>query len=256
MTYRNFIQLVAVKVWLNTKAEVRKTYLNYLWWILEPALFVGVFYLVFGMLFDKGGVDFFAFLICGKIPFLWYSRSIMNSSGSIVANRGLIEQIAIPKIFFPIVVVFQDGLKQLVVFTLLILVLLSINVGLDSTLLYLPLVIVSQLAFILASGFIVATIVPIVPDFRYIVATGLHLLLFGSGIFFDYKQYIPHDYQTLFLANPLAYLIECYRDILLYHRAPDFAGLGLIFSISLLLVLLVSLLLDRFGTSYARLVGE
>src|SRR5690606_38957070 len=99
---KQFLQLTLVKVQLNLKSEARKSYLSYIWWILEPALVVGVFYLVFGVLFSRGTPVFLVFLLCGQIPFLWFSRTITNGSASIEQGRGLMQQIEIPKIFFPL----------------------------------------------------------------------------------------------------------------------------------------------------------
>ncbi|MFC1605776.1 ABC transporter permease [Pseudomonadota bacterium] len=87
------------KLVFNLKSEASKTYLNYLWWILEPALLVGVFYIVFGVFLARGGEDFLVFLICGHIPFAWFSKSISNAANSILDGRFLISQIAIPKPF-------------------------------------------------------------------------------------------------------------------------------------------------------------
>jgi lipopolysaccharide transport system permease protein len=62
------------KLRFNLKAEANKTYLNYLWWILEPALHVAVFYLVFSVFLNRGSDDFLLFLLCGKIPFCGFQK--------------------------------------------------------------------------------------------------------------------------------------------------------------------------------------
>ena len=98
---KQLLEVFFTQVAFNLKSETRKTYLNYFWWVLEPALFTGVFYLVFAVFLNRGTDDFVLFLLCGKIPFLWFSKTVSNASNSIVAGKGLIHQMAIPKAYFP-----------------------------------------------------------------------------------------------------------------------------------------------------------
>ena len=69
MFTKHFWSFVTTKVTLNLKAEASKSYLSYLWWLLEPALFVAVLYVVFGIFLAKGTPNFVVFLMCGQIPF-------------------------------------------------------------------------------------------------------------------------------------------------------------------------------------------
>ncbi len=256
MISRNFWPLVFTQVQLNLKSEASKSYLNYVWWILEPGLFVAVFYIVFGVLLKIGGPDFLPFLICGKIVYLWYARTVTNSSGAILLGKGLINSVYIPKLFFPLVVVFQDSVKQLFVFSVLVIVLLVLGVEPTLTWLYLPVVAVVQLTFIAASGLVASAIVPWLPDFRFIVATGLQLLMFGSGIFYRYEFVVAPEYHSLFLANPLAALIESYRLVLLYDSVPDFGRLTTIALASIGVVVLATYFIERYNATYSKLVVQ
>lgn len=251
-----FWQLVVVKVKLNLVSEASKNYLNYAWWVLEPALFVGVFYVVFGVLLGQGGPDFVTFLICGKIPFLWFSHSMLNMSNSIVSGQTLISQVDIPKVFFPLVSMIQDAVKQLFVFVLLFWVLVLYGVDINENWLYLPLLIAVHALFILAGGLVAAAIVPIIPDFRYVITTGLMLLMFASGTFYSYRDVVESSYQEMFLANPMAALIKNYRQVLLDGQTPDFGRLAVIAIISSLIVVAVSGILKRYGSAYSRLVVQ
>ena len=131
---------------MNLRSEVRKSYLSYAWWIMEPVLMVSVFYLVFSTFLRRGGPDFLVFLISGYIPFQWFGRSIQNSSVSIAGSRGLINQIKIPKVFFPVVTMLHDAFKAMIVLGLLLIVLVIFGVTPTVTWLYvLPIILVPQL---------------------------------------------------------------------------------------------------------------
>jgi len=225
MTVKHFLQLVLTKVRMNLKSEANKSYLSYAWWILEPALFIGVFYLVFGVFMAQGGFDFLIFLICGQIPFLWFARSVTNTSTSIEQGQGLMLQINMPKLLFPLVTLCQDFVKSCVVFLLLLFLLITLGVEPSLTWLYLPLLILIQLIVIATFAIWAAFIVPFFPDFKFLVATGVQLAMFGSGIFYQYEDVLLEQHHSLFLLNPVAELIRQFRMVLIDGIPPDFISL-------------------------------
>lgn len=242
------------KLRFDLKSEASKVYLGNLWWVLEPALFVAVFYLVFGVLLHRGTEDFLVFLLCGKIPFLWFSKSVTGSSDSIFGGRGLINQISIPKPFFPLLTVCEGAVKEIFVFALLLLFLLLY--GTQPTLYWLLIVPVAlvQLLLIITCALASAAITPFLPDFRYVVATGMTMLMFGSGIFYSYTDLVSEAHRELFLLNPMAALIECYRAILMRAEPPLWGHLGAIALLSVAAAVALLRFYRRFDATYARLV--
>jgi lipopolysaccharide transport system permease protein len=101
----------------------------------------------------------------------------------------------------------------------------------------------------------VAAVIPFIRDLSYLVPTGLTLLMFLSGIFYDYKS-ISENWQELFLLNPMAFLLKCYREILIDGVMPDLVtlmywGLG-----SIAACLLLLLAFKRLRYVYPRIVME
>jgi lipopolysaccharide transport system permease protein len=213
-----------------------------------------VFYFVFEVILNRGGGGFVVFLLCGQIPFLWFARSVNNASNSIMAGRGLIMQTAIPKSFFPLLVVAQDLVKQVVVFVCLLGLLIAMGYGPSLTWSLLPVVIVVQVLLVAAVALLAASITPLLPDFQFMVNTGMTMLMFASGIFYDYRQVLLPEHQMYFLLNPLASLIEAYRDILMRHSPPDWSRLGYIALASMGLVGVMMRVFRRHDATYARLV--
>ena len=249
-------EVLFTKLVFNLKSEASKTYLSYVWWLFEPALMVAVLYLVFGVFLATRTPDFLIFLICGRIPFSWFSKSVSNASRSIVAGRGLINQVAIPMPFFPILVVFQDAFKQTVVFIFMFA--FFFFSGLDVTWVWLSIifVILTQLLFIIALSLLLAAITPFLPDFRYLVSAAMQALMLGSGIFYSYKDVILPEHQELFLMNPVANLIKNYRQVLMENILPDWMALGAICLGSSALIIVMTLYYRKTDTNYARLIAQ
>lgn len=115
----DFIILVDTKAKMSLKAEASKLYLSFLWWLIEPILFVLAFYFVFSVLLQTRQEHFLLFLMCAKVPYMWFSKAVTAASGSIVGNRGIISQIDIPKTIFPYASIQVSLYKEALVFVLL-----------------------------------------------------------------------------------------------------------------------------------------
>lgn len=252
----HLLEIFFTKLRLNLKSEASTTYLSYAWWILEPALMIAIFYVIFAVFQSQGGKEFVVFLACGYIPFMWFARSVTNASGAILDGRGLIHQVSIPKPFFPMLVVFQDLVKQGLVFAFMF-GFLIVN-GVTPTWVWLTVIIIAfvQLIFVSAIALIAAAITPFFPDFRFLIATLMQAMLFGSGIFYDFKKLVLLKHHEIFLMNPMADLIRNYRQVLMENLPPDWSSLWSILIQSIIVILVCGVFYRKTDTVYARLVSQ
>ena len=102
---RRTFDIILYRTYAELKSEAQRTYIGVLWWILEPVLFMLIFYFVFAVLLQRGTENFVPFLLIGLAPWHWFQATVMQCSGSITANRGLIQQVYVPNYVFPTVVV-------------------------------------------------------------------------------------------------------------------------------------------------------
>jgi len=228
---------------MGLKADASRFILSYLWWIIEPLLFVLVFYFVFAVLLKTGRENFLMFLVCGKIPFLWFSKSVTAASGSIVQNRGLINQIDMPKALFPYISVHEALYKQWAVFLVLFgMVILNGHYPTFDWLWLVPLILV-QYGLILVCSMIGALFVSFVGDFRMLISMGMMFLMFSSGIFWDINNISNDQMRNLVLTwNPIAFLVDAYRQVLMYEAVYDLSrllGLAGVVCVGLLIMHLV-----------------
>jgi len=247
--------LVDLQARMALKAEASRLYLSYLWWVIEPLLYVAVFYLVFNIFLRSGREDFLVFLIVGKIPFLWFSKSVTLASNSIVENRGLISQIDLPKTLFPYVSVFGALYKEWVVFLVMLMLVALHGYYPDLSWFWLIPVFVVQFLFILCCALIGAFLVSYVADIRMIISMGMMFLMFTSGIFWDINDIAdPNKRALLFLFNPVAFFIDSYRKVLVDHGVIDLEHLLAIGFASLVLLALLHLVFGRYSKQLAARV--
>jgi len=222
-----YLSLMDTMARMNLRADAARYYFGYIWWILEPLLYVAVFYVVFNVILDSRRLDFLAFLMCGKLAFIWFSKSVNQASNSILANRGLVGKINMPKTLFPMAVIHEGLYKQATVFLLLFAVLLVYGYRPSSTWLALVPIMGVNYLMIVACSLIGACLVCLMRDISMVIGLGMLFLMFTSGIFWDVRDLGDPEKTALLLAvNPLAFILDAYRQVLMYNQPPDWLHLG------------------------------
>ena len=246
-------ELILYGVYSDLRTEVARRLLGFLWWVIEPLLYMAVFYLVFELGLRQGGPDYVPFLLCGMVAWKWFDGSLRQASNSIMMNSGLIQQIFVPKYVFPLIQIFTNTFKFLVVLALLML--LVVCMGRRPSLHWFGLVplLLTQLFLIISSGLLLAAIIPLVQDLRQVVDNLLMLMMFMSGIFFNADD-LQGTARIAFDFNPMVLIISAYRHILLDNQWPHWGDLGYVLLVSLPMLTLAVLLLRRFERQYPKLV--
>jgi len=255
MNLSHFFSLVNTQARMALKAEASKFILSYLWWVIEPLLFVLIFYLVFEVFLDRGRDDFLLFLVCGKIPYLWFSKSVTSASISIVQNRGLINQVEMPKALFPYASVQEAMYKQWVVFLVLFGVVTFYGFRPELNWFWLVPVVVVQYALILACSLLGALCVSFFGDFRMVINMGMLFLMFSSGIFWDVNDIAdPATRDLLLTCNPLAFLIDAYRQVLMGRTVYDLEHMAILAGVIGFVLIVMHVVLHKMSRIIAARV--
>jgi len=249
---RYYLELIWYKTYADIRVEATRGYLGILWWVLEPLLYMSVFYIVFGILFQRGGEGYVAFLLVGLTVWRWFDNTIRVGASSLIMNKGLMQQVYVPKIVFPTVTVVTNTVKFLVVLAILLVFLLFYGVVPGMTWLILPVLLGIQLLFIVAFTWLISAIVPFIPDIRVIIDSGLTLLFFMSGIFFDLES-LPSQLADYLRLNPMAILIESYRKTLVQGVSPDWYILSAVAVFSIIVLIVGFRLHMRFDRQFPKI---
>jgi lipopolysaccharide transport system permease protein len=249
-----YLDLILYRSLSELRTEASRGYLGVIWWFLEPILYMGVFYLVFGLGFRQGEEGYVPFLLCGLIVWKWIDSSVRTSAGTIAMSVGLMGQVYLPKIILPTIVVFTNTIKFFIILSIFMVFLLFSGYRWGYELFALPIVLIVQFSMVYAAAGLAAGLVPFIPDLRFVVNYGMTLLFFMSGIFFDIGS-MSEDVQQILVWNPVVMLIECYRDILLNNSYPPLNVLAGLFVFSVVLNVLVYLFFRKFDRVFPRVIG-
>ena len=255
VTLNQSFTLVDTMARFHLKGEARQYFLGYLWWILEPLLYVAVFYIVFEKLLQNRQPDFLYFLIVGKLSFIWFSKSVNQASNSLVMNKGLIAQVYLRKELLPMAVIHQGFYRQVVIFAFLLILLLVGGYAPGSAWLWLIPIALIQALLVTGCGMLAALLVCLQRDFRFVVQMGTLFLLFMSGVFWDINAIVDETArQWLLRLNPLAALIDAYRQVLMLGAPPNLSMLTLALFEAVVLMGLAIWLYSRLQFWIARSV--
>ena len=225
MDIRKELLFVDLTARMALRADASMFLLGYVWWVLEPLLFVAVFYLVFGVILDSPRGDLLSFLVLGKLPFQWFSGSLNSSSTSITQASALIAQTPIPKALLVLSRIQQSTYKQVAVFVLLGVYLAVTGESITVNWLWVPAIAAVQYLLIVAASLLGAVLVCVARDFSKLIQLFTIAMMFGSGIFWDVRA-LDHETQWWVMTlNPLAYLLDAYRQVLLYDGVFDVSKL-------------------------------
>lgn len=216
---RHYAELIRFKVGCELRAEAERTYVGFLWWVVDPVVSLFVYYLVFAVLFERGGPEFVPFLFVGLLTFRWLNTCVAHGATSIAQETGLMQQVYLPKVVFPIVSVWVDTVKFACAFVLLLLFLWGMGYQATPAWFALPLILGVQLALICGLAFLCAAWTPFLPDLDVVLSHVFRMLFFVSGVFYAIES-VPEAYRPWLRLNPMATLIEAYRAVLLEGQLP------------------------------------
>lgn len=252
MTLRRFLDIVFFKAYADLRAERERTYLGFVWWVLEPLMFMSVMWLVFDKVLGRATPDFLPFILVGLVTWQWLKSSISHGSSSVLESNALIQQVRLPPVIFPLATILGDTVKFSIV--LLVLVgILSASGRIETIhVVALPLVLLAEFLFLCAVTIVLSAFVPFIPDLRYVTESVLMAMMFLSGIFYDGTS-LPEPIRTYFFLNPSAFLIQQAREVLLNGQWPDWSGLALVSGISLVTCIGGAYLLEHLRRYYPKL---
>src|SRR4029079_1415272 len=206
--YRGLIQSLVAR---ELKARYRGSVLGFFWSFINPLLLLTIYSFVFSVvlpgLHSKEIEPYALFMFCGILPWTWFSSSLTEASGSLIAGGNLIKKVLFPAEILPLVSVLANMVHFLLPLPLVITLIAVFHRPPDFPgLLALPLVVLVQL--ILTTGFALALAALTVHfrDIRDILSNLLLLWFFATPIVYQYTQPEVANLRKFFNANPFYHL--------------------------------------------------
>jgi teichoic acid transport system permease protein len=237
------------------KSEVADSYLNWLWWILDPLAFMLIYTFIVTIVFKSNEQYFPVFVLIGLTTWNFFNSMITSSVKIVNTNRQIVSKIYLPKYILILSKSFVLLFKMFISFILIILMMLIMQVPFSLTILqFVPILIV---LYVITFG--ISTILLhfgiFVEDLANLMNIVLKLMFYLSGIFYSIGTRLPIPYNRYFLkGNPAALVIDSFRKILLEGINPDYRWLLIWLLIGLLFTVIGISTIHKHENSYAKVI--
>ena len=236
------------------RSEVANSYLNWIWWILEPLFDMVVYIIVFGYFFKVREEYFAIFLYIGISMWSFFSKSVIGSVGLVKRNRDIITKIYIPKSVLLLKDLLVNLFKMLLSFIVIGVMMLFYGVRLQARFIFVIPLFLTLLLFTYGISCFLLHLGVYYEDLEYFVAVLLNIWMYFSGLFYSIDRLLPGVAgQLLLTVNPMAFLINSMRNALVYGKSISVGWYFLWLLISGLLSVCGIVLIRRNENSYVKL---
>ncbi|MFG6333702.1 MAG: ABC transporter permease [Lachnospiraceae bacterium] len=206
----------------DLSAEVANSYLNWLWWVLEPLASMIIYTIVFGIVFKTNEQYFPVFVFVGITMWDFFSRCMTTSIELVRGNQHIISRVYMPKYILLVQRMLVLAFKMLINLGLIAVMMLIYNVPVGINILFLIPTLLVFYAVCFAFGTILLHIGVYVSDLSNALNIVLNLMFYMTGIFYNVQKSFPAPVGYLLQrANPVAHLIFCMRKCVLYNETPS-----------------------------------
>jgi lipopolysaccharide transport system permease protein len=219
----------------------RGSVLGVLWSFVNPVLMLAIYTFVFSLVFKarwgQGSDDKYEFalvLFAGLIVYNLFAECISRAPGLILANVNYVKKVIFPLEILPWVALGSALFHAAVSITVLLVFLVVLGHSLTWAALLLPIVVLPLLLVIMGLSWLLAALGVFIRDVGQFIGMVLTVLLFMSPVFYPASA-LPEAVRFYLLLNPLTFIIEQTREILIWGHLPNWTGLGLYFGVALLI---------------------
>ena len=237
----------------------KQTVLGPLWYLIQPLFTSITFTIIFNNLagINTGTVPPFLFNLAGITVWNYFTACLTGTSNTFGANAGIFGKVYFPRIIVPISIVISNLLKFGIQFGIFIAFYFlyyfqGAAISLNGLVVFFPLLIIVMGILGLGLGMFISSLVTKYRDFSHLIGFGVQLLMYVSAVVYPMalvKEKMP-EYAWLVQYNPLAYIIETTRYMLLNVGYLSFWGLGYTFVATVLIFLVGVLIFNRTEKSF------
>ena len=219
-----------------TRREVvgryRGSAMGLLWSFLNPVFMLIVYTVVFSMIFKSrwGGSDdsrtqFAVVLFAGMIVLNLFSEVVNRAPNLILANVNYVKKVIFPLEILPVIAMGAALFHSLVSIGVLLAAFAAFNGYLHWTAVFTPLVILPLVIFTLGISWMLASLGVFLRDVGQTIGLITTVLMFLAPVFYPASA-VPARLRPVIMINPLTFIIEQARDVLIWGRLPDWTGLS------------------------------
>jgi len=222
-----------------TGREVASRYkgsaLGLAWSFFIPVLMLMIYTFVFSEIFrtrwggiggDDSKTQFAVLLFVGLIVLNLFNEVVNRAPGLIISNVNYVKKVLFPIEILPVVAMGAALFHSLISLGVLLLAFAVFNGFVHWTLIFIPLVVLPLVILTIGLSWILASLGVFLRDVSQTIGIITTVMLFLSPVFYPLTA-VPERFRPIIMANPLTFIIEQARAVLIWGKLPDWQGLGI-----------------------------
>ncbi|MDD2888660.1 MAG: ABC transporter permease [Aliarcobacter sp.] len=202
------------------KQKYLASYLGIAWAFLQPTFTILIFWFVFQVGFKSQPIDNFPFilwLIAGMIPWFFFADALSNGTNSIIENSYLVKKVVFRVSILPIVKISSALYIHLFFIAFMLGMFLFYGYSFEIYWLQIVYYMFATIILVLGLSWITSSLVVFLRDIGQFVSMCIQFGFWLTPVFWSIKM-VPEKYIWVIELNPLVYIINGYRDSLIYHK--------------------------------------
>jgi ABC-type polysaccharide/polyol phosphate export permease len=203
--------------------------LGVIWSLVSPLMMTVVYTLVFAFLLPSGIEKFPVFVLVGILPWLYFTNATLGAGSSITGNGSLITRVYFPRDILPLSVVLANLINFIIALSAVVGLVVIYGVPITPAWWWLPVMIVFQTGLCLGCGLLLGVTNVYFRDAQQIVEIILQAGFFLTPIVYPLEYVQDPFWRTVMTTvNPMAAVVQGYREIIYAGRAPEPMLLGVL----------------------------
>lgn len=217
----------------------KQTVIGILWVVLQPLALMAVFTVVFSLIIKvpSEGIPYPVFSYVALLPWTFFSASVINGSLSLIQDTALITKIYFPREILPLSSVFVALFDFFISAMIFVVILFVFRVPFTVYFILLIPILIIQILFSIGIILIIAALNVFYRDIRFTIPLFVQLWMYACPIVYPVSL-IPKRFIKIYMLNPMAGIIESYRNVLVKGVAPDYQFLGIALVVSIVILLI------------------
>jgi lipopolysaccharide transport system permease protein len=255
--YRDLILLF---VWRDFVKVYKQTILGPIWYLLQPLLTTIVFTVIFGRVakISTDGLPQTLFYLSGTVVWSYFANCLTITSETFTANAAIFSKVYFPRLTVPISIIISNLIAFALQFLFFIVflgyyALIGVPFTLTKWFIYTPLLVVHMAALGLGVGILISSMTTKYRDLRFLTGFGVQLWMYATPIVYPLSV-VPAQWKWLVVLNPMAPVVEIFRQAFLGAGSVDIQQLEISIIITVGILMIGIMLFSRIEKSVMDII--